>query len=133
AQPVGLREFLASPLGFAVERIGCAQKRISQREGRNRAPTLFQPRDRFLSARLKQMHLSDRVIPIAYLRIAGAEAERLLMQFDRFVEQSDPELAPAETRKSVDPTMVERERLLIFRDALLVAAGRAQHLAVGVM
>ena len=55
------------------------------------------------------MHLSDPMIPIADLRIAGAEADRLLVQVYRFVEQSNPEFAPAETYKSVDPAVVERE------------------------
>jgi hypothetical protein len=86
-----------------------------------------------LDARLQQMHLADPMIPIADLRIAGAEAERLFVQFDCFVEQSDPKFAPTETSQSVGPAAVERERLLIFGDALLVAPARAQHLAKSVM
>src|ERR1700757_157715 len=73
------------------------------------------------------MSLPDPEIPEADLRIAGTEADRLLLGGDSLLYRPDEDLAAANGSKRPDVVRIVREYALIFGDRFLQMALHAQH------
>src|ERR1700682_965611 len=79
------------------------------------------------------MRLSDPVIPEADRGIARAEADRLLLWWNRLVDRADKDLAAAEIGQCVYHVRVQRERRLVFGNRLLESTPHAQRQSSGKM
>src|SRR5271167_1924165 len=93
----------------------------------------FEPQDRLISARLRQMHAPNPRIIFADEGIAGTEADGLFYERDYLLYRSSKELALPKMEVRGDPVAIKRDHRLICGNGFLEAAPRAQHIAFGLM
>src|SRR6516225_6830121 len=74
-QPASFSEFGGGAFRLAVEGIRGGEIGTNQRMCRNIVARLFQPKERFVGARLQQMRLTDLLIPEAKAGITGTELD----------------------------------------------------------
>ena len=79
------------------------------------------------------MRLSNPVIPYSDFGIARAEADGLLLGWDRLFDRSDAELALTEMRNRGYPVAIGRDSKLEFGNGLCVSALCTQQLALGIV
>ena len=96
AQPAGFSEFGGSAFAVTFEGIGRRKVAANVRLGRHGAARFFEPPDRLVGLRLQQMHDPNLVVTNADQRIAGAEADGLLRQWDHLLYRPGIEFAPRE-------------------------------------
>ena len=79
------------------------------------------------------MDKSNSAVPVADIRIARTEADRLLLGGDCLLYRSGVELTLAQSEECEDPIAIQREHHLVFGNGLRISALRPQHPAFGVM
>src|SRR5215471_19063854 len=97
------------------------------------AARLLKPEDRIVCAGFQQMHLSNPVIILPDLWIAGAEADGSLLCRDGLFNRPGYKFAIPKSGYRVHPIPVDGDYGLIMSNGLLKALLRAQHLGFGVM
>ena len=133
AQPAGCGKFGIRALGLAFEGIGRGEAAANPRCGGHRAAWFFAPRDRLVCARLQQVHQPDLAIKKSNRRIARAQTDGLLDEWDRLLDRSSAELALAEGKQYEHPVAIGRERYFVVGNGLRISALRAEQLALAEM
>src|SRR5215471_16855535 len=98
---------------------------------RPRAPSLFQPGDGLVGARLQQMYEADPGIPPPYARVAGAQPDGLLGKRNSLlIRAAGQELAHAQFNKGIGIVAIGGERDLEFGNRVSAPPLEAQQSAL---
>jgi hypothetical protein len=129
-QPLSFSKFGGCAFDFPSEGIGGGKTAAMERYSGHVTARFFKPDDRLVDMRLQQICGSHQVVVMADVGITRAEANGLLHQRDHLLYRSGVKLAPSETVECALHVSVQRDRLLVFGNALLVSALSSQTLGL---
>src|SRR4029077_20677097 len=128
-QPSGFCELEEGPFGVSFKSAGGGEPGMMARDCRIGAAPSFEPADRLVDPRLRQMRLPNPEAPHVEIGIAGAETDGLLMEGDCLPRRAGEQLAPPYMGVRVHQIAIERERGFVFGNRFVEAVLRTEHMS----